>query len=127
MDRKIDDVIEMARTQRAVVIGLFVLATCGSLLRAQDKTHAPKPSPPQIESQIVILPESIIKVEWTHSLKLVNAPTNVTRLNPGQCIRIGIYSTGDNRDDYLRNTRLSFHVRFAGEERCTPRCVSFRV
>ncbi len=59
-------------------------------------------------------------MQWTHTLNLVNAPQNVTLLNPGQCIRVGIYSTGDNRDEYLKKTKLSFRVQFAGHSDVHP-------
>ena len=44
----------------------------------------------------------------------------MTLLNPGQCIRVGIYSTGDDRDDYLKKTKLSFRVQFAGHSDVYP-------
>ena len=58
--------------------------------------------------------------QWAHTLKLISAPQNSSLLNPGQCIRIGIVSSGDNRDDYLMNTKLSFTVRFAGHSDLHP-------
>ena len=93
----------------------FAIAWTASSLQAQDAIHSPqKPSPAKIESQIVLLAESVVQTQWMHTLNLVNAPQNVALLNPGQCIRVGIYSTGDGRDNYLKKTRLSFRVRFAG-------------
>ncbi len=104
----------MTRIMRKAVAGLVVLISAAISLAAQDKTYpSSKPSPPKVEPQIVLLSESVVQVQWTNTLNLVNAPQNVTLLNPGQCIRVGIYSTGDNRDDYLQKTRLSFRVRFA--------------
>jgi hypothetical protein len=100
--------------QKIVVVSLIVMWAVSSL-HAQDATYPPqKPTPPKIEPQIVLLAESVVLTQWTHTLKLVNAPQNVALLNPGQCIRIGIVSTGDNRDDYLQRTKLSFRVQFAG-------------
>jgi hypothetical protein len=100
---------------RKIVIGAFAVSWVMSSLQAQDVPYPPqKSSPPRIEPQAVLLSESVVQTQWAHTLNLVNAPQNVTLLNPGQCIRIGIYATGDNRDDYLQKTRLSFHVKFAG-------------
>jgi hypothetical protein len=79
-----------------------------------------KPAPPRIEPQIVLLSESVVQTQWPHTLKLVNAPQNISLLNPGQCIRVGIYATGDKRDEYLENTRLTFHVQFAGHRDFHP-------
>ena len=66
-------------------------------------------------------------MQWTHTLKLVNAPQNVTLLNPGQCIRIGIYATGDNRDSYLEKTRLLYRVKFAGQSQKHPLASLFQI
>ena len=104
-----------------VVIALFAVTLAGSALHAQDATYPPqKPLPPKIETPIVVLAESVVQTQWTNTLNLVNAPQNVTALNPGQCIRIGIYSTGDNRGDYLKKTKLSFRVKFAGHDDVHP-------
>ena len=62
-----------------------------------------------------MLGESVVQEQWVHTLKLVNAPENVTLLNPGQCIRVGVVATGDNRDEFLEKTKLSFRVTFAGQ------------
>ena len=84
-------------------------------LHAQDASHpTQKSSPARIEPQIVVLTESVVQTQWMDTLKLVNAPHNVSLLNPGQCIRVAIYSTGDKRDDFLEKTKLSYQVIFAG-------------
>jgi hypothetical protein len=81
----------------------------------QQAVYPPlKSSPAKIENQIILLDESVIQKQWTHTLDLVNAPNNLTLLNPGQCVRIGVVATADNRDNYLRQSKLSFNVRFAG-------------
>ncbi len=63
----------------------------------------------------MLVNESVLKQQWTHTLDPVNAPKNAILLNPGQCVRIGVVATGDNRDEYLKHTNLSFSVRFAGQ------------
>jgi len=88
---------------------------------AHDAVYPPKkPSPAKIEKQLILVGEPVVQAQWTHTLKLVNAPQNVGLLNPGQCIRVGIYATGDNRDEYLDKTKLSFTVKFAGQEQAHP-------
>lgn len=100
---------------------MFAATWVLSPLQAQDATYPPhKPSPPKIESHIVLLAESVVETQWPHTLNLVNAPQNVTLLNPGQCIRVGIVSTGDDREDYLGKTRFSFRVQFAGHSDVHP-------
>lgn len=87
-----------------------------SCLIAQSTINKPeKPTPGKIETHIFVLGESVIQEQWAHTLKLVNAPENVTLLNPGQCARVGVIATGDNRDSLLENTKISFHVKFAGQ------------
>jgi hypothetical protein len=109
-----------ARTKHGIAVGLSVV-TLALAPHAQDATYPPhKPSPPRIEQQIFLLAESVVQAQWTQTLSLVNAPHNVTVLNPGQCVRVGIVSTGDNRDDYLEKTRLSFRVEFAGHNSVYP-------
>jgi hypothetical protein len=109
-----------ARMAHGIAIGVSVV-TLSLSLHAQDATYPPhKPSPPKIEQQIFLLAESVVQTQWTQTLSLVNAPHNVTLLNPGQCVRVGIVSTGDNRDDYLEKTKLSFRVEFAGHNSVYP-------
>jgi hypothetical protein len=114
--------IYIVNRMRAFVAGAFVILMCSmSMLQAQDaKYPAQKATPPRIEPQIVVLAESVVHEQWTHTLALVNAPRNISFLNPGQCIRVGIVSTGDKRDEYLKNTRASFHVEFAGHSDFHP-------
>jgi hypothetical protein len=59
----------------------------------------------------VVLPESVVLDQWPKTLKLINAPQSLQFLNPGQCVRVGVYATGDNRDEILAKTRLSFTVQ----------------
>lgn len=102
-------------------LGVFVLGSVAVSLLAQDAVYPPKkPIPAKIEPHLVVVGESVVENQWTHTLKLVNAPQIVTLLNPGQCIRVGIVSTGDNRDSYLERTKLSFRVKFAGQDQNHP-------
>ena len=98
-----------------IVVAVLLAFTGTESLKAQDATYPRhKPSPPKIESQIVLISESVITEQWTHTMNLVNASQSVESLNPGQCVRVGIYATGDKRDHFLRSTQLSFKVQFAG-------------
>ena len=101
---------------RRIAVGALCEFICVALpVRGQNATYPPhQPSPAKIEPQIEILAESVVQAQWPHTLKLVNAPKNISLLNPGQCVRVGILSTGDNRDDYLKGTKLSFTVKFGG-------------
>src|SRR5439155_21800972 len=104
--------IAIVRLARKAAVGSLFITWATPLLQAQAVSYPPhKRSPPKIEPQIILLAESVVQTQWTHTLKLVNTPQGITVLNPGQCIRVGIYSTGDNRDDYLQKTKLSFSVQ----------------
>jgi hypothetical protein len=117
----VDCVVTAGMRQRIVVGALAVLTWAALSVQAQDVSYpSGKPSLPKIEPQIVLLPESVVQTQWAHTLDLVNAPENISLLNPGQCIRVGIYSTGDKRDDYLKNTKLSFDVQFASHREARP-------
>jgi hypothetical protein len=101
------------------VVALALLARVAPPLQVQN--YPPQePAPPKIASQILVLADSVVQSQWAHTLNLVNAPQNISLLNPGQCIRVGVYSTGDKRDDYLKNTKLAFHVQFAGKKEARP-------
>lgn len=113
--------VAIVRIAQKIVISALFITWVTSSLQAQDATYPPqKPSPPRIAPQVVLLAESVVQTQWTHTLNLVNASPSIILLNPGQCIRVGIYSTGDNRDDYLEKTKLSFRVQFAGRADTHP-------
>jgi hypothetical protein len=106
---------------RSLAIGSCIFAFVVLPLLAQDATYPPKkPAPAKIEKPLIVIGESVVQEQWAHTLKLVNAPANVTRLNPGQCIRVGIFATGDNRDSYIEKTKLSFRVKYAGRVQDHP-------
>ncbi len=96
-------------------LSILAFATFVAALPARPAANPPaKPTPAKIEKQILIFPESVVLEQWQHTLNLVNAPQNLVLLNPGECIRIGVVATGDDRDSYLERTQLSFRVEFAG-------------
>jgi hypothetical protein len=103
------------RKLRGFVCGFLALVATSSLF-AQIEIKKPKPIPAKIESHFLIVGEPVVQEQWTHTLKLVNAPKNVTLLNPGQCVRVGILGTGDDRDSFLEKTKLSFSVKFSGQK-----------
>lgn len=106
---------------RKIVFGSLIVVGFSSLLLAQDATYPPrKPSSPKIGAHLFVIEESVVQVQWPHTLNLVNAPQDVNLLNPGQCVRIGIYATGDNRDAFLEKSKVSFSVQFAGHADTYP-------
>ena len=110
-----------ARFLRRLAVAPAVLTLAAVTLSAQTAANPPeKPTPPKIGKQIMLFPESVVLEQWPHTLKLVNAPQDLKLLNPGQCIRIGVIATGDDRDSYLENTKLSFRVEFASKSEEHP-------
>ena len=106
---------------RAVARGVVLLPALLLPLQAQKPAKpAAKATPAKIDPQLIVLNEPVVLNQWTHTLRLVNAPQNMTLLNPGQCIRVGIFATGEGRDAYLAKTRLAFEVRFAGKRQAFP-------
>lgn len=108
--------------RRSITIGIFAaLISALPPTRAQSATPPPQQTPPaKIGSHIIVLGDWVLEEQWPHTLELVNAPHNLTLMNPGECLRVGIVSNGDNRDDHLRNTKLSFHIRLAGHSDSYP-------
>jgi len=103
-----------ARMLRSFAAGFIALTALASPLPAQNDAEVLKSLPHKNETFLFLVNESVVLVQWPHTLKLVNAPQNVTLLNPGQCIRVGIVATVDNRDEYLEKAKLSFRLNFAG-------------
>ena len=78
-------------------------------------SHHSRPEPARIAQQPIVFPDSVVQEEWTHTLTLVNPRKNLELINPGQCIRVGLVATGDNRDSLLEKSQISFRVAFAGK------------
>jgi hypothetical protein len=90
------------------------------LLLAQNEVKELKSLPHKNETFLFLVNETVIQTQWPNTLDLVNAPQNITLLNPGACIRVGVVATGDNRDSYLGKTKLSFRVTYAGQKQEHP-------
>ena len=105
---------------RSFVIGLAALTAVSFPLVAQNEAKELKPLPHKNETFLYLVNEAVVQVQWPHTLKLVNPPQNITLLNPGQCIRVGVVATGDNRDSYLEKTKLSFRVKNSGQTQNHP-------
>jgi len=102
--------LAVARFARS--LGLFILAWLAVPLLAQSVDHQNRPA--KIEKQLLLFPDSVVQEQWPHMLNLVNPPQNLKLLNPGECIRVGIVATGDDRDNFLGKTQLAFRVESAG-------------
>jgi hypothetical protein len=97
-----------------------LLLLCAALSAQTAVYPQQKSTPAKIEKQFIVFPESVVLEQWPHTLALVNPPQNLHLLNPGECIRIGIFATGDNRDDFLAKTQLGFRIEFVGKTQEQP-------
>jgi len=103
------------RKLRTLLFSLLAF-TAALSLPAQKEVKELKSLPHKNETFLILVHESVVQTQWPNTLDLVNAPQNITLLNPGACIRVGVVATGDNRDSYLEKTKLSFSVTYAGQK-----------
>ncbi len=91
------------------------------LTRAQDRVQPPKrPTPAQILPDVVILGDQVVQEQWPATLELVNAPSDLKQVEPGQCIRFGVVASGDDRDQLLDSARITFEFTLASKTRTFP-------
>jgi hypothetical protein len=109
-----------SRKLRDLLLAFLVFTCTASLLLAQVEVKKQKSTPAKIDPHFVLLVDSVAQEQWAHTLKLVNAPESISLLNPGQCVRVGLIATGDGRDVFLENTKVSFGVEFAGQNQEHP-------
>jgi hypothetical protein len=82
---------------------------------AQDQVYpAKKPIPTKIHPELFVLAEPVVGEQWKATLGLVNAPSDLKQVEPGQCIRLGVVASGDDRDRLLASAKLGFEFSFAG-------------
>jgi hypothetical protein len=109
------------RSLARVALSLSLLLSLAAALLLPSSAQAPsQKSPAAIQPQLLVVPESVLLLQWPHTLGLVNAPSGVSLVNPGQCLRFGIVSTGDGRDPLLHQSKLSFTLHFADHEQSAP-------
>ncbi len=92
---------------------LSVISLTNPAIAQQPVEVKHKPQPTRVDKQFLIVPDSVVTEQWAHTLNLVNPPEGLTLANPGQCIRIAILATGDDRDELLSKSRLSFRIHCA--------------
>ena len=89
---------------RAFLLTLLVLPSIA-------QTTAPKPDKPQPPATLPwLVLDSVAADQWPATLPLVNAPTNLELLNPGQCVRAAVLVSGGGQEHALENATLSWSV-----------------
>lgn len=96
-----------------------VLVVCSLVSRAQVSATK-ELSPASLVSDPYAILNEVVSEQWPATLQLVNAPTNVTMLNPGQCIRAVALASGGGHEHYFDDANLSWSVRVGGQEDSFP-------
>jgi hypothetical protein len=75
-----------------------------------------KPLPPaSLESGVFVVLSEVVTDQWPATLPLVNSPTDVTLLNPGQCIRVAAIASGYGHVHYFNGASISWFVSHSGK------------
>lgn len=91
---------------------------CAAVIAQDDVYRTPrakKATPTEIHPEIWVLDEQVITVQWPATLELINAPANLAQIEPSQCMRFGVFATGDDRYHTLQSARYQFTVQYAGQ------------
>jgi hypothetical protein len=88
------------------------LTTLAAVFAAPAQSTGKKTEPATIYPQLLILADQVVDQQWKASLALVNAPTDLTQIGPGQCVRFGVIASGDGRDRLLSSARFRFELTF---------------
>ncbi|HEV2620257.1 MAG TPA: hypothetical protein VGU23_10020, partial [Acidobacteriaceae bacterium] len=91
--------------RRAVSIAAILLS-----MSVQAQSKKIKESPASVQSQPIIVLNSVVTEQWPATLPIVNLPADLPILNPGQCVRVGIISTGVGFEHYLDGLTISYSV-----------------
>jgi hypothetical protein len=104
-----------ARRSTYMIFAFWILFSASVVAHAQDQVYPPrKPTPTQIYPELFVLANEVVEEQWTATLGLVNGPSDLKQVEPGQCIRFGVLATGDDRDRLLASVKLGFEFTFAG-------------
>lgn len=106
------------KTVRLLIPGitLFCIVSAAPVLpQAQDQAYPPKkPVPTQTYPELFVLADEVVEEQWKATLSLVNGPSDLKQVEPGQCIRFGVLASGEERDRLLTSAKLGFEFSFAG-------------
>jgi hypothetical protein len=88
---------------------------CSALAQSNTYPNGKKPEPGTIRHEIVLLTQQAVQQQWPVTLDLINAPTMLEQVEPGQCIRFGVAATGEGRFELLKQAKFTFEVTFLGK------------
>jgi hypothetical protein len=100
---------------RSVRRGTHIVILSGILLgiavvsSAQDQVYPEKkPVATKIFPDLFVLDNRVVEEQWKVSLSLINAPSDLKQVEPGQCVRFGVIASGDDKDRLLHSAKLRF-------------------
>jgi hypothetical protein len=103
------------------IVPFFIVLVAFVLAQAQDQVYpAKKLVPTQIYPELFVVADQVVEEQWTETLGLVNAPSDLKQVEPSQCIRFGILASGDDRDRLLTSAKFGFEFIFAGHTQSFP-------
>lgn len=91
----------------AVLLPWLVLLTPGRNCNAQTAVS------PEILPDIVIFPEQVVAEQWPAMLETVHPPKELKQVEPGQCIRFGVFASGNSRE-LLQTSKYAIELSLAG-------------
>jgi hypothetical protein len=115
MSSKPTVVREAVRHCISVIFAYCVVSSILVLAWAQDQTYPPKkPVVTHIYPNLFVLADQVVQEQWRATLGLVNVPSDLKQVEPGQCIRFAVIATGDDRDELLGSAKFGFEFTLAG-------------
>lgn len=104
------------RCAKAIPLFCIILATV-VVAQTQGQAYPPKePTPTRIYPDLFVVADQVVAEQWGATLALVNPPSDLKQVEPGQCVRFGVLASGDNRDQLLASAKLGFELAFAGRK-----------
>ncbi len=84
------------------------------LMSGSEVCSAQSSGPAKIVTEIAILHEEVVTEQWPVMLEAVHPPTEPKYLEPGQCIRFGVFALGNGRRELLQKSTYAFDISLAG-------------
>jgi hypothetical protein len=99
---------------------LICLALSLSLLAVEPATAQKADAPAALVRTPYLILDTVVIEQWPATLALINPPTNIALLNPGQCIRVAALANGAGHEHFFDGASLAFNVSFAGQPESMP-------
>jgi len=102
------------RGAHIVILSSILLGTVVVAEAAQDQVYPEKkPVATKIFPDLFVLDNQVVEEQWRASLSLINAPSDLKKVESGQCVRFGVIASGDDKDQLLHSAKLRFEFSLA--------------